>query len=108
MGPTIPELVAVGSLAPSRTLRIPMSLNLEGDEGMTETENTAAQILGNGLRNMLSRTRLTLTNATVMGGPEYSLEFTVTIPEESAKDFAEWGYVPSTLTVTMRRQDETG
>ena len=30
MGPTIPELVAVGSLAPSRTLRIPSSLILEG------------------------------------------------------------------------------
>ena len=75
---------------------------------MTATGNTVAQMLGNELRNMLSRTRLTLTNATVMGGPEYSLEFTVTIPEECAKDFDEWGYVPSTLTVTMRRQDETG
>ena len=29
MGPTIPELVAVGSLAPSRTLRIPSALKLE-------------------------------------------------------------------------------
>ena len=30
LGPTIPELVAIGSLAPCRTLRIPSSLNLEG------------------------------------------------------------------------------
>ena len=30
LGPTIPELVAIGSLAPCRTLRIPSSLSLEG------------------------------------------------------------------------------
>ena len=75
---------------------------------MIDTESTGLQILGIGLQTALSRTRLTLTGVTPMVDQEYSLAFTVTIPDESAKDFAAWVYVPSTLTVTMRQQDVTG
>ena len=46
MGPTIPELVAVGSLAPCRTLRIPMSLNLEGVRHDRNGEYSSADVGG--------------------------------------------------------------
>ena len=74
---------------------------------MTKTENTIGVTLGNGLRSVLSQMRLTLTDVMPLDNREYSLEFTVTIPGGFAKDCVASGYALSTLTVTMRLQDET-
>ena len=43
-GPTIPELVAMGSLAPTRTLRVPMSLILDGLKKDRNGEYRAADL----------------------------------------------------------------
>ena len=44
MGPNIPELVAMGSLAPTRTLRVPMSLILDGLKKDRNGEYRAADL----------------------------------------------------------------
>ena len=44
MGPSIPELVAMGSLAPTRTLRVPMSLILDGLKKDRNGEYRAADL----------------------------------------------------------------
>ena len=43
-GPNIPELVAMGSLAPTRTLRVPMSLMLDGLKKDRNGEYRAADL----------------------------------------------------------------
>ena len=45
MGPTIAELVAIGSLAPTRTLRVPMSLMLDGLKKDRNGEYRAADLI---------------------------------------------------------------
>ena len=88
LGPTIPELVAMGSLAPCLTLRVPSGLVLDDLKKNRAGEYNAKDITNRVTRVQWLRMRSTHTSDTPRVSVPFFSEFTVTIPDAGMRGFA--------------------
>ena len=108
IGPTIPWLVADGSLAPSRTLRIPGNLRLEGlrtgRNGDYRADDVGQAVTGAVIADAVNAY---LTYADRAGNQQYSSAYTATIHGRCARDCGPTASVPNTLTGMIRQRAAT-